>query len=81
MSRGGATSVAHSGRILIHNSAPLVIRQTLPDFTGMSKRDLLPLLERQDMQVHINGTGWVTSQTPPPGTPVTENMRIELNLE
>jgi cell division protein FtsI (penicillin-binding protein 3) len=81
LSRGGATSVAHSGRIFINNSAPLVVGQILPDFTGMSKRELLPLLERQDIQVHINGTGWVTSQTPAPGTTVTENMRIELNLE
>nr|MCR4632396.1 PASTA domain-containing protein [Treponema sp.] len=46
-----------------------------------SKKDLLPLLERSDIHLNINGSGWVTSQSPEPGTPVTENMVIELNLE
>jgi cell division protein FtsI (penicillin-binding protein 3) len=81
MSRGGAASVSHSGRIMIPAGKQLKIGSRLPDFTGMSKRDLLPLLERGDMQIKMNGNGWVTSQNPAPGTPVTENMEIELNLE
>ncbi len=81
MSRGGAASVSHSGRILIPAGRQLKIGNQIPDFIGMSKRDLLPLLERSDLQVKMNGNGWVTSQNPPPGTPVTENMVIELNLE
>ncbi|UKI54398.1 MAG: PASTA domain-containing protein [Treponema sp.] len=44
-------------------------------------RDLLPLFNRKDIQVKISGSGWVKSQSPEPGTPVTENMLIELNLE
>ncbi|MBP3709523.1 MAG: transpeptidase family protein [Treponema sp.] len=81
MSRGGADSLLHSGRITIPAGTPLTIGSTLPDFTGMSKRDLLPLLENTRFQVKMNGNGWVTSQTPSAGTPVTENMVIELNLE
>jgi cell division protein FtsI (penicillin-binding protein 3) len=81
MSRGGAASLAHSGRIFIKNPDPIVLGQLLPDFTGMSKRDLLPLLDRSDLKVQLNGNGWVVSQTPPAGTPVTENMSIEFNLE
>jgi Cell division protein FtsI/penicillin-binding protein 2 len=81
MSRGGAASVSHSGRIVIPAGRQLKIGSSLPDFTGMSKRDLLPLLERSDFQVKLNGNGWVTNQNPAPGTPVTENMVIELNLE
>ena len=81
MSRGGAESLLHSGRITIPAGTPLTIGSTLPDFTGMSKRDLLPLLENTHFQVKMNGNGWVTSQTPGVGTPITENMVIELNLE
>ena len=81
LSRGGAASVSHNGRIVIPAGRQLKIGSSLPDFTGMSKRDLLPLLERSDLQVKMNGNGWVTNQNPPPGTAVTENMIIELNLE
>ncbi len=81
MSRGGAASLEHSGIISIPSSQNITIGTTVPDFTGCSKKDLLPLLERKDLNLNINGSGWVTSQNPEPGTPVTENMVIELNLE
>lgn len=81
MSRGDAASFEHDGRITIDSHKEMAIGKTVPDFTGKSKRDLLPLTKRTDIQLKINGYGWVTSQSPSPGTPVTENMIIELNLE
>ena len=81
MSRGGAASLEHNGVITLSSSKGVEIGSLVPDFTGKSKRDLLPLMERTDISLHINGSGWVTSQSPEPGTPVTENMVIELNLE
>lgn len=81
MSRGGAESLLHSGRIVIPAGKTLAVGSLLPDFTNMSKRDLLPLFDGGKFRVTIHGNGWVTSQTPPAGTPVTENMVIELNLE
>lgn len=81
MSRGGAASLEHSGRITITGKNQIEIDETVPDFTGVSKRELLSLTERTDINFNIHGSGWVTSQTPEPGTPVTENMTIELNLE
>ncbi len=81
MSRGDAASLAHSGKISIPAAKPLALGAQLPDFTGMSKRELLPLFTRTDISIRLNGSGWVTSQNPPAGTPVTENMTIELNLE
>ena len=73
---------------LIHCEVPIQdtsrgmeIGSVVPDFTGKSKKELLPLMERTDIRLNINGSGWVTSQSPEPGTPVTENMVIELNLE
>ncbi len=81
MTRGSAISMEHSGRIFISEDEPISIESTVPNFYGRPKRDLLPLLDRKDIQLIINGEGWVTSQTPAPGTPITENMVIELNLE
>ena len=81
MSRGSAASLEHNGRITISNTNSIKIGSTVPDFTGKSKRELLPLIENKTIQLHINGSGWVVSQDPAPGTPITENMVIELNLE
>ena len=81
MSRGGAASLEHNGVIKISSSKGIEVDSVVPDFTGKSKRELLPLMGRTDIQLNINGSGWVTSQSPAPGTPVTENMIIELNLE
>lgn len=81
MSRGDAASLEHSGKITISAAKPFNLGNKVPNFTGMSMRELLPLFNRKDIQLKVNGSGWVTSQTPAPGTPVTENMLIELNLE
>ena len=81
MSRGGAASLEHSGVVTISSGKGITIGSVVPDFTGKSKKDLLPLMEKSEIKLNINGSGWVTSQNPEPGTPVTENMVIELNLE
>ena len=81
MSRGGASSLEHNGIITIPNTKEIRIGAELPDFSGLSKKDLLPLMELSKVKLNVNGSGWVTSQNPEPGTPVTENMIIELNLE
>lgn len=81
MSRGNAASLEHSGKITISASKPIIMAGKVPDLTGRSMRDLLPLFARKDIQIKVNGSGWVKSQTPLPGTPITENMLIEVNLE
>ncbi|WP_191014386.1 penicillin-binding protein [Treponema zioleckii] len=81
MSRKSASSLVHSGVISISGDAPVVIKDTVPNFVGMSSRQILPLTDRTDLRVKVNGYGWVTEQKPAPGTPVTENMEIELYLE
>jgi len=53
----------------------------VPDFTGISKRVLLPLLLRDDIHVEIRGEGWVQRQSPPAGTPFTDGMNLILELE
>ena len=81
MSRGDAASLEHSGKISISAARQIILGKKLPDFTGLSKRDIMNLVNSNGIQVKINGSGWVKSQNPAPGTPVTENMIIELNLE
>lgn len=81
MQRDRAISVTHTGKITIPRDKPLVIGSYVPDFTGYPKRMLTPLLNRNDIKLIIKGDGWVVSQNPLPGAPVTENMIIELTLE
>lgn len=81
IARANASSVAHSGKIEISPTSSINIGSVVPDFTGMSKKVLTPLLGRKDINIKIEGSGWVVSQYPPAGTPVTENMTIELYLQ
>lgn len=81
MARGKASSLAHSGTVSIAGTKPIKLEGIVPDFHGVSKRQLLPLLDYKNLRIRINGDGWVKSQEPPAGTPLTENMEIELYLE
>jgi len=81
MSRGKASSLEHNGIITIPTTKDIELGAVTPDFTGCSKKDLLPLMEQSKGRLNINGSGWVTSQNPEPGTPLSENTIIELYLE
>jgi len=77
----GDREVVHAGRITVPAIGLPVIAGSVPDFTGLPKRTLLPLLERDDLEVTIDGFGWVVRQEPPAGTPLREGMAIRLELE
>jgi cell division protein FtsI (penicillin-binding protein 3) len=79
--RGRNPQVNHPPTVNISPSRLPAIEGQVPDFTGISKRVLLPLLLRDDVYVEIQGDGWVRRQDPPPGTPVTGGMTIILELE
>ncbi|OJF77553.1 MAG: peptidoglycan glycosyltransferase [Treponema sp. CETP13] len=81
LARGRASSITHTGKIVIPPSKDYSIDRTVPDFTGAAKRELTHLFLNKNIQVLIHGEGYVISQSPEPGTPVTENMKIELFLE
>ncbi|MBP5157288.1 MAG: transpeptidase family protein [Treponema sp.] len=81
MNRQGAVGVEHSGTISIMENPPIVLEDSVPSFIGRPKRDLVPLLDNPKINYQINGEGWVVSQYPPEGTPVSEGMTIELYLE
>ncbi|MDR2111073.1 MAG: PASTA domain-containing protein [Spirochaetaceae bacterium] len=79
--RGRNPQVSHSGTISIPTEEVLVVGDRVPDFTGYSKRRLLPLLLRDDLRIEINGEGWVRRQNPPPGSPLAPGDTIILELE
>ena len=81
MERDSAASLEHTGLISISQDKPLEVKVYVPNFIGRPKRDLLPLILDDKILYSINGEGYVISQNPEPGTPITENMTIELNLE
>lgn len=81
MNREAAPSLIHSGVSSFKNNSPILLDKTVPNFIGRPKRDLIPLLSNPHINFNIQGKGWVVEQNPPAGTPLTEDMIIELTLE
>jgi cell division protein FtsI (penicillin-binding protein 3) len=79
--RGRNPQILHSGQVALPQDRSPTVVDTVPDFSGFSKRSLVPLLLRDDLHVDIEGEGWVRRQSPPPGTPITPETVIRLELE
>ncbi|GHV50499.1 penicillin-binding protein [Spirochaetia bacterium] len=79
--RGRNPQLSHPPSVTLPNDRPPVITDQVPDFTGYSKRTILPLLLREDLRIEIEGEGWVRRQDPPPGTKLTPDTVIILELE
>ena len=79
--RGRNPQIVHAGAISIPAIPYPAVDEIVPDFTGVPKRQLIPLLLRSDLHVQIYGDGWVTRQNPAPGTPLTSETIIALVLE
>jgi cell division protein FtsI (penicillin-binding protein 3) len=77
----GEALVDHPGSATLDVPAPLVVGNVVPDLTGLSKRSLLPLLNRPGLKVQIRGEGWVVKQTPAPGTPLTDGLTVTVDLQ
>ena len=79
--RGRNPQSSHSSIITLPMDRLPELQDTMEDLSGLSKRTLLPLLFSDKFHVEIIGEGWVVRQSPPPGTPLTENTVIILELE
>jgi cell division protein FtsI (penicillin-binding protein 3) len=79
--RGRNPQISHPGAISLSPPLSPVADSVVPNFSGYSKREILPLLLRDDIRVEISGDGWVRRQSPPPGSPLDENTVILLELE
>lgn len=73
--------VEHSGVVKIPPLQKISPGDTMPDLTGLSKREILPLFSINGVKVEINGEGWVTSQSPAPGTQLRTGTVIKLKLK
>jgi cell division protein FtsI (penicillin-binding protein 3) len=78
--RGRSPQIVHPGTVVIPAIPYPAVHETVPDFTGLSKRQLLPLLQRADLHIRISGDGWVVGQEPAPGSLITEETVIRLEL-
>ena len=79
--RGRNPQITHPPTVNIPAGRLPDIQDHVPDFSGIAKRVLLPLLLRDDISVEIRGDGWVRRQSPPEGTPVFPGIKIILELE
>jgi len=79
--RGRNQQITHPSAINISTVLLPAIEENVPDFSGLSKRALLPLLLREDINIEIHGDGWVRRQSPPAGMPIENGMTIILALE
>jgi cell division protein FtsI (penicillin-binding protein 3) len=52
----------------------------VPNVRGLSARDAVVTLERAGYNVNVNGTGFVSAQTPAAGTPARKGTRVSLKL-
>ena len=71
----------HAGIVVIQEPPLASIGANMPDLKGYSKRQLLPLLLRKDIEVQLEGDGYVVAQFPSPGTAVEAGTRIVLRLQ
>ena len=53
---------------------------TIPDLTGLSSKVAKGLLNELNVKVVFDGVGYVTAQSAPPGTAITEGMEITISL-
>ncbi len=81
LARGSTPTLTHSGRVVLPAPGLVQVGETMPDLRGTPKRLLLPLLAREDLEVILEGEGYVVSQEPLPGTPVSPGTKIRLVLE
>jgi cell division protein FtsI (penicillin-binding protein 3) len=79
--RGRNPQISHPGSVSLPPLISPVVDSMVPNFTGYSKRELLPLLLRDDIRVEISGDGWVRRQSPLPGSPLDKDTVIILELE
>jgi cell division protein FtsI (penicillin-binding protein 3) len=48
----------------------------MPNFSGMSYRQVLQTMERTGVNIKLNGTGRVVEQSPPPGRAIQYGTEV-----
>jgi cell division protein FtsI (penicillin-binding protein 3) len=73
--------IPHSGTVVRTDPALPEMTDTVPDYRGLPKRTLVPLLARDDIVLRIDGSGWVVGQSPAPGSAFRRGMELVLTLQ
>lgn len=71
------TVIEEASRIYLITSEHYV----MPDFTGKSLREVIEFTSLIGVSLHSNGTGYVVSQSVPPGTPIVDDTLLTIRLE
>jgi cell division protein FtsI (penicillin-binding protein 3) len=79
--RGRNPQITHPSQVTLPKDQTPAVGDTVPDFSGFSKRSLAPLFLREDLRIEFEGEGWVRRQSPAPGTPITPETIIYLEFE
>ncbi|MDR2864465.1 MAG: transpeptidase family protein [Spirochaetaceae bacterium] len=79
--RGRNPQISHSGSIPLPDDEIPAIGTVMPNLLNYSKRQILPLLLRDDLHFRLNGEGWVKRQSPLPGAAISADTVIDLEFE
>jgi cell division protein FtsI (penicillin-binding protein 3) len=79
--RGRSTQFTHTGTVNLPPAPVPAVDNVVPDLRGLSKRQVLPLILRDDIVFEIKGEGWVRRQSPPPGSKLVAGTVIQLEFE
>jgi len=52
----------------------------MPDFLGLSIRDVLRKAKKRGIEVKVAGNGWATEQDPVPGTPIVRSTHCSVTF-
>jgi len=77
----GNQVIDHSGTVRLPSRTITGVGETIPDLTGLSKRDVLAVWENSDIPIHMKGEGWVVFQFPPAGEEISEDTTIYLEFK
>lgn len=79
--RSSDTVISHSGNITYRETNISSLGETMPNFLGLSKREIIGLYELENVKIKFIGEGWVKSQYPAAGSIIDEETEIELRFE
>jgi cell division protein FtsI (penicillin-binding protein 3) len=64
----------------IHGSTDTADDSIMPDFRGMSMRDVLKKAKEQGIEIHVIGSGWAVRQEPQPGAAISSRRTCAIHF-
>ena len=73
--------IHRTANLELEGARSIELNDHVPDLSGLPRRSLLSLHGNENIDLEIQGSGWVVRQQPAPGTPVEDGMQITVELE